>query len=89
MNTASPVRGYDLERSKLSTPTWIAVALVVIGALNWGLIGAFRFDLVAAIFGQLSVLSRVVYLLVALAGIYLAVDSVRLREVHREVHRTR
>ena len=45
------------------------LALVVIGALNWGLIGFFRYDLVAAIFGgQLSALSRIVYALVCLAG---------------------
>ena len=47
-----------------------ALGLVIIGALNWLLVGAFRFDLVAAIFGQMSVLSRIVYILVGLAGIY-------------------
>ena len=47
-----------------------ALGLVIIGALNWLLVGAFRFDLVAAIFGQMSVLSRIVYIVVGLAGIY-------------------
>jgi uncharacterized membrane protein YuzA (DUF378 family) len=47
-----------------------ALALVIIGALNWLLVGAFHFDLVAAIFGTMSVLSRVVYVVVGLAGIY-------------------
>ena len=47
-----------------------ALGLVIIGALNWLLVGAFRFDLVAAIFGQMSVLSRIVYIAVGLAGIY-------------------
>ena len=47
------------------------LALVVIGALNWGLIGFFRYDLVAAIFGgQLTTVSRIVYALVGLAGIW-------------------
>lgn len=48
----------------------IALVLVIIGAINWGLIGLFKFDLVAFIFGgQTSALSRVVYTLVGLAGL--------------------
>jgi uncharacterized protein len=47
-----------------------ALALVIVGALNWLLVGAFHFDLVAAIFGQMSVLSRLVYIVVGLAGLY-------------------
>jgi len=49
----------------------LALLLVIIGALNWGLIGLFNFDLVAALFGgQTSFLSRIVYSLVGLAGLY-------------------
>lgn len=49
----------------------LALILVIIGALNWGLISLFRFDLVATIFGgSNSVLSRIIYGLVGLAGIY-------------------
>lgn len=49
---------------------WLTRALVLIGALNWGLIGLFRFDLVAALFGgSASFLSRVVYSLVGIAAI--------------------
>lgn len=48
-----------------------ALVLVIIGALNWGLIGLFGFDLVAALFGgSTSLLSRVIYALVGLAGLY-------------------
>lgn len=48
-----------------------ALVLVTIGALNWGLIALFKFDLVAAIFGgQDAFLSRIVYGLVGLAGLY-------------------
>lgn len=51
--------------------TRLALILVIIGALNWLLVGLFRFDLVASIFnGQTAPLSRVVYTLVGLAGIY-------------------
>lgn len=47
----------------------IVLTLVIIGALNWLLIGIFNFDLVAMIFGQMSVLSRIIYTLVGLSGI--------------------
>ncbi len=47
----------------------IAFSLMVIGAINWGLIGVFGFDLVAAIFGEMSVLSRIVYTLVGASGL--------------------
>lgn len=49
----------------------LALLLVIIGAINWGLIGFFQFDLVAALFGgQDSWLSRIVYSLVGIAGLY-------------------
>ena len=48
----------------------IALLLVIIGAVNWGLIGFFQFDLVGALFGEMSALSRVVYALVGIAGLY-------------------
>lgn len=49
----------------------IALILVIIGALNWGAVGIFGVDLVALLFGgQLAILSRVIYTLVALAGIW-------------------
>lgn len=70
---------------KLSPITWIAIALVVIGALNWGLVGLFRFDLVAALFGEASAISRFIYVVVAAAGLYLLVDTARLREQRRMV----
>ena len=49
----------------------IALVLVIIGAINWGLVGLFQFDLVAAIFGgQDAALSRVIYVLVGIAGLW-------------------
>ena len=48
-----------------------ALTLVIIGALNWLLIGIFRFDLVAFIFGDMSWLSRIIYALVGICGLYL------------------
>ena len=44
--------------------------LVIIGAINWGLIGLFQFDLVATLFGAMSILSRIVYGLVGLSGLW-------------------
>ncbi len=49
----------------------LSLILIVVGALNWGLIGIFQFDLVAAVFGGMSgVVSRIIYTLVGLAGIW-------------------
>ena len=48
---------------------YIALALVIIGALNWLLIGLFEFDLVATLFGEMSLFSRIVYSLVGISGI--------------------
>jgi uncharacterized protein len=58
--TASPFNALD----------WIATVLLIIGGLNWGLVGAFDVDLVAALFGSGSTLSRVVYIVVGLAALY-------------------
>ena len=48
---------------------YIALTLVIIGAINWRLIGLFNFDLVATIFGAMSVMSRIIYVLVGIAGL--------------------
>ena len=53
----------------MNTIRLISYVLVIIGALNWGLIGIFGLDLVAAIFGEMSLLSRVVYTLVGISAI--------------------
>lgn len=59
----------------LSIADIVAIGLVVIGGLNWGLVGLFKYDLVASIFGDLSSISRVVYTLVGFAAVYLAIAS--------------
>ncbi len=48
----------------------IALILIIIGAINWGLIGLFRFNLVELIFGDMTVLARIVYSLVGLSGLW-------------------
>ncbi|UCB56465.1 MAG: DUF378 domain-containing protein [Candidatus Omnitrophota bacterium] len=56
----------------------IALILLVVGGLNWGLVGLFSFDLVAAIFGVMSVISRVVYTLVGLSAIVIAMNAKKM-----------
>ena len=48
----------------------VTLLLVIVGGLNWGLVGLFGFDLVATIFGPMSVLSRIVYVLVGLSAVW-------------------
>lgn len=61
----------------------IALVLTIVGALNWGLVGLFRFDLVATLFGDMSLLSRLVYILVGVAGIWLIAFAVRAARASR------
>lgn len=61
----------------------VAMILVIIGAINWGLIGFFQFDLVAAIFGgQDAIISRIIYALIGLAGLWAIVLIPRVK--HRD-----
>lgn len=56
---------------KMNAWSWIAVILVIIGGLNWGLIGFFNFNLVDSIFGAMSAISRIIYALVGLSALYM------------------
>jgi len=56
--------------NKLKALDIIALILIIVGGLNWLLVGAFDFNLVAAIFGAMSVVARIVYILVGLSAIY-------------------
>ena len=60
-----------------------ALTLVIIGAVNWLLIGVFRFDLVAFLFGDMSWLSRIIYAIVGIGGLYLISLFGRIRSVDR------
>jgi uncharacterized membrane protein YuzA (DUF378 family) len=48
----------------------IVLILIVIGAINWGLIGLFNFNLVSTIFGNMSLISRIIYILVGISGLW-------------------
>lgn len=61
----------------------VALVLVVIGAINWGLVGAAQFNLVDAIFGAGSAMSRVVYAVVGLAGLVLIATTFMMHQPSR------
>lgn len=54
----------------MKTLNVISLLLVIIGAINWGLIGLFKYDLVSSIFGDMSVLTRIIFTLVGISGLY-------------------
>jgi len=56
--------------SRMNVLDWLALILLIVGGLNWGLVGAFNIDLVASLFGEGSGISRIVYILVGLAAIW-------------------
>lgn len=63
-------------RRNLNAADWIALGLLIVGGINWGLVGLFQFDLVAEIFGgQDALLSRIVYVAVAISAIFVAIDA--------------
>jgi uncharacterized protein len=65
--------------NQLKTVDYIALCLVIIGAINWGLIGFLGFDLVRVIFGDMTWVSRVIYAVVGIAGLYALSYFGRLR----------
>ena len=58
------------EVTTLKTLDYILLTLVIIGAINWGLIGFLQFDLVRVLFGDMSLLSRIIYAAVGIGGLY-------------------
>lgn len=62
----------------------IAFILVIIGALNWGLLGLLNFNLVSAIFGEpANLLSRILYIIVGAAGVYLILLLIKIKKYSR------
>lgn len=55
---------------KMNVIDWIACVLVVVGALNWGLMGLFNFNLVATLLGEIAALIRIIYVLIGLSGLW-------------------
>ncbi len=65
--------------NKLNSLDWIALILLVVGGLNWLLVGLFSFDLVASIFGYMTTVSKIVYVLVGLSAFYILLLSGKIR----------
>jgi len=61
----------------LSIIDWIAFILVIVGSLNWGLVGLFRVNLVSALFGDMSSISRGIYALVGISAAYVAIKLIK------------
>lgn len=65
---------------KMNEVDWAALVFMVIGAINWGLVGAFKLDVVAVVFGTSPWLARVVYILVGVSGLYWFYKMVKMRK---------
>ncbi len=63
---------------RLNFMDWLSMILVIVGAVNWGLVGLFKFNLVNALFGGIPVLESAVYVIVGLAGLWLIYTGVKL-----------
>lgn len=66
--TSSSVTSRSAKR--MNAIDWIAMVLLIVGGLNWGMVGLTGIDLVAAVFGDMSMLSRAIYVLVGLSALY-------------------
>ena len=73
-------KGVRLVKGKMSELDWAAWVFVVIGALNWGLVGAFKFDLVMTILGTSPALVQLVYILVGLSGLYMLYQMMTMKK---------
>ncbi len=63
---------------RLSVLDWIALVVLIVGGLNWGLVGILNFDLIGAAFGQGTSIARAIYIVVGLAGLYGIFFAVKL-----------
>ena len=63
---------------------YTALTIAIIGAINWGLIGFFKFDLVSFLFGNMSWLTRIIYAIVGLCGLYLVSAYGRITDMSGE-----
>lgn len=69
-------------RPKMKAIEWIPMLLLIIGGINWGLVGLFNIDLVATLFGEGSLLSRIIYIAVGVSALYSIYLSSRMSSKH-------
>ncbi|MEY2618507.1 MAG: hypothetical protein RL522_1509 [Pseudomonadota bacterium] len=77
-DTSSPTPFRPAQPTPLYALDWISLVLMVIGGINWGLVGALDLDLVAVLLGPGTMASRVVYMVVGIAAIYGVILMARL-----------
>jgi uncharacterized membrane protein YuzA (DUF378 family) len=75
-------RASDSTHAGINALDWIALVLMIIGGVNWGLVGLFNVDLVASIFGEMSALSRIIYIAVGLAAVYSIYTASKMSRRH-------
>ena len=68
---------YLLNIMKMNVLDWAAMILLVVGGLNWGLVGLLNLNLVALVLGEMSLLAKIVYILVGLSALYVLVKAVK------------
>jgi uncharacterized membrane protein YuzA (DUF378 family) len=69
---------------------WVALAVLAVGGLNWGLIGAFDFNLVSTLFGDMTILTRTIYGLVGVSALYMIFTAFMASEnVYESTPKTR
>ncbi|OGH69106.1 MAG: hypothetical protein A3I29_04585 [Candidatus Magasanikbacteria bacterium RIFCSPLOWO2_02_FULL_44_11] len=66
---------------KLTTLDWIALVFLIIGGVNWGLIGFFSYDIISAIFGVASVVTRIVFALVGISALYMVAVAFKIADM--------
>ncbi len=70
------------DKARMKAAEWIPMLLLIIGGINWGLVGLFGFDLVATLFGEMSMVSRIIYVAVGLSALYSIYLGSRLSSSH-------
>ncbi len=66
---------------------WFSLALVIVGAINWGLVGFFNWNVVDAVFGAGAIVSRIIYALVGLSGLYMIATGVKMGTEEENAYR--
>lgn len=64
------------QKLNLSVLDWVFLVLLVVGGVNWGLVGLFNFDLVASLFGTATTLSNIIYVVVGVSALYILLRGV-------------
>lgn len=75
--------GPSLRKAKMNVLDWVAMVLLIVGGLNWGSVGLLNFDIVAALFGTQTPLSRIIYVVVGLSALYSIYTSSKMAAAKR------